>query len=222
MLLFKTVSHAPEFTPSRGYKQKKTATIKMFFDLTVWLKIFNVGISERHVGTPFVIIIVVAPIKRIAEYIHFVQSVRLHRAGGRLPLLVYAGCSAQEHVCFGRIKGLSGCLNPELPAPAVQDRLERWLFHCGSNMPAKYHSADSVNVVVAAPVAPDELAKEVVALAALLEEDDAEAREVAMRLGPQLCVVDARAGKHVVDAASDFDFPEALEALTTIRDKLGV
>ncbi|WP_169726975.1 ATP-binding protein [Desulfovibrio cuneatus] len=170
----------------------------------------------------FDIIVVVVPVNRIAEYVHFVQSMRLQRVGERLPLLVYAGCSAQDHVCFGRIKGLSGCLNPEFPAPAVQERLERWLFHCGSSMPAKQHMADSVNVVVAAPAAPGALAKEVVALAALLEEDDADAREVAMRLGPQLRVVDGRAGKRVVDAASDFNFAEALEALAVIRDKLGV
>ena len=180
------------------------------------------ALHASEAGKRFDMIIIVVPLSRFAEYVHFVQSVRLHPAGGRVPLVVYAGCSAQDHVCFGRIKGLSGCLNPDLPAPAVQDRLERWLFHCGSSMPAMQSTANSAGIVAAAPVAPDALAKDVAALAGLLEEDDAEAREVAMRLGPQLCVVDDRAGTQVVDAASDFNFSEALEALTVIRHKLGV
>lgn len=179
-------------------------------------------LQEKATATRFDVIIIVVPLNRIADYVHFVQSVRLHPAGGRIPLLVYAGCSAQDHICFGRVKGLSGCLNPELPAPAVQERLERWLFHCGSSMPAKHQASPSVNVVVAAPATPDALAKDVVALARLLEDDDADARELAMRLGPQLCAEYGRAGKEVVDAASDFNFAEALEALAVIRSKLGV
>ena len=180
------------------------------------------AVQASEASKRFDMILIVVPLNRFAEYVHFVQSARLHPAGGRVPLVVYAECSAQEHVCFGRIKGLSGCINPNLAAPSVQDRLERWLFHCGSSMPAMQNTADSVHVVVAAPVAPDTLAKAVVALADLLQEDDAEAREVAMRLGPQLCGVDAMAGQEVVNAANNFNFAEAQVALAVIQDKLGV
>lgn len=170
------------------------------------------------------------------------KAVRSIPACANVPLIVLSPCLRESVLCDVMQQGVTGCISPELAIRTFRKQIA-CLLHAnaaarerGCTLLTYYtfdgqaaHNAQAAPLkkaeahnAVAQPqgALTDEQQQHLEILVELLEDDDAEARNVAEHLRELFMSHDAEAGGRLFSALATFDFVGALEALHPLQKRM--